>query len=89
VYFMIAGALGVLTWIFGPTAGQVGRGSSRAWDWIGRVVWHILPQTTMDWGVTAIAAAFGFLGLGAAISFKHRLPPALPMPETPATDGAE
>jgi hypothetical protein len=89
IYFLIAGAMAAMTWIFGPTTEQVGNASSRSWDWLGRLVWHIVPQTTMDWGVTAIAAAFGFLGLGAAISFKHRLPPALPMADSPATESTD
>jgi hypothetical protein len=31
---------------------------------------RILPKTTTGWGVTAVGAAFAFLGVGAAISLR-------------------
>jgi len=33
-------------------------------------VWRVVPKTTTGWGLTAVGAAFAFLGLGAAISLK-------------------
>ena len=45
-----------------------------------------VPRTTLQWGCTAIGAAFALLGLGAALS-RHKLttPPAASIPETRPT----
>ena len=63
-----------LVYAFGPTPAQVA-GAARQWavwvvEQVGGAVWRIVPKTTTGWGLTAVGAAFAFLGLGAAISLK-------------------
>jgi hypothetical protein len=43
----------------------------------GGGAWAVLPKTMVQWGVTAVGAAFAFLGLGAALSLSQgKQPPA-------------
>jgi hypothetical protein len=37
---------------------------------VGGAVYRALPKTSTGWGITAVGAAFAFLGLGAAISLR-------------------
>jgi len=39
-------------------------------DAVGRFVSWVVPKTSTGWGLTAVGAAFAFLGLGAAVSLR-------------------
>jgi hypothetical protein len=87
LHFLIAGVLAALTFIFGPTMEQVDQWSTRLWTGCGDAISRFIPTTPLEWGATSIAAAFAFLGIGAAVSLgKRSLPPPLP-PEAPAGVG--
>lgn len=63
-----------LAYAFGPTPAQVAT-AGQQWaayiiEAVAAVVRRLVPKTTTGWGVLAVAAAFGFLGLGAAISLR-------------------
>jgi hypothetical protein len=82
--FVAAGVAVIPAWILGPTLDQMSRASSAIWDWAANVVDHLIPRTTLDWGVSAIAAAFAFLGMGAIVSLARRIQlpsPTRPLPE--------
>jgi hypothetical protein len=72
---LIAGAAATAVALaVGPTPGQVAAAGQQWSQWVvstvaGAVV-RILPKTTTGWGVTAVGAAFAFLGVGAAISLR-------------------
>jgi hypothetical protein len=74
-----AGAAAGLGLVLGPTPQQIGDWSARSWNWLANAAWTLLPKNAMQAGITAIAAAFGFLGLGAVVSLRRREPVA---PET-------
>jgi hypothetical protein len=80
VYFLATGAAGVAAWVFGPSAAWIDQASWNAWQWLRTLLGNLLPQTALSWGITAIAAAFAFLGIGGAISLGRRNLPT-PMPE--------
>jgi hypothetical protein len=69
-YFLAGGALAMLTYAFGPSPAQVASGAGSASDWVMGLVRRVVPRTTAGWGVTAVGAAFAFLGIGAYISLK-------------------
>jgi len=69
--FVAAGAAACLAHIFGPSAQQAGDWIFRAWTRVSDAVWSLVPKTAMHAGVAAIAAAFGFLGLGALVSLRR------------------
>lgn len=64
----------VLAYAFGPTPAQVAAAGQQWSAWVLEAVvgavYRVIPKTTTGWGLTAVAAAFAFLGLGAAISLK-------------------
>ena len=72
VYFLITGALGLVGFIYGPTTQQLGNSLSDFWQRGFNLAYKCFPKTMEQWGATAIAAAFGFLGIGAAVSLKRK-----------------
>ena len=71
-------------WLFGPTSlllptvasfGHTFREIQKTWIELFNDLWatlrRIIPTTAIDWGITAMAAAFIFLGLGAWLSFRR------------------
>jgi hypothetical protein len=89
-YFLSAGAAAALGWMFGPTYDQIQQVAGRLWDWLNVAIGWLIPETAAQWGATAIAAAFAFLGVGAAVSLAKRnpppeLPPQLPGDAAPAS----
>jgi hypothetical protein len=76
IHFLIAGAATMLFYILGPTVDQMNQTVTRWWSWWADAAMRIVPQSAMQWGITSIAAAFAFLGLGAAVSLgKRTIPP--------------
>ena len=69
-YFLAGGVLATVTYAFGPTASQVATGAENTAQWFIDLVRRVIPKTTVGWGVTAVGAAFAFLGIGAYISLK-------------------
>ena len=72
---MIGGAAAAAgLYAFGPTPGQVASAGQQFSTWLLEatvsLVSKLVPKTTTGWGLTAVGAAFAFLGLGAAISLK-------------------
>ena len=67
-------ALAAVAVAFGPTPAQVAAAGRQfsAWllDALVSLVGRIIPKTTTGWGLTAVADAFAFLALGAAISLR-------------------
>jgi hypothetical protein len=76
--FLAIGAAAVPAWMFGPTVDQMTNAFAKAWNVTVHLVDYLIPRTAMDWGVTAIAAAFAFLGIGATVSLTHRIHTAEP-----------
>jgi hypothetical protein len=58
----------------GPTFAEMARGLAQAIEWAWDLVWRVVPQTPMQWGCTAIVAAFLLLGAGAALSLRGTAP---------------
>jgi hypothetical protein len=67
----LATAMAVL---FGPTTDQLCDSISRTWNWVSDAFWSFAPKTAIGAGITAIVAAFAFLGLGAIVSLRRRPP---------------
>jgi hypothetical protein len=71
---LAAAAATVAAFAVAPTPGQVAAAGQQWSEWavgaIGSLLSKIIPKTTTGWGLTAVGAAFAFLGLGAAISLK-------------------
>ena len=72
---MIGGAAAAAgLYAFGPTPGQVATAGQQFSTWlfdaVASLVSKLIPRTTTGWGLTAVGAAFAFLGLGAAISLR-------------------
>jgi hypothetical protein len=72
---LIAGALAaVLVFAFGPTPSQVAAAGQQWAEWtfslVVNAVVRVVPRTMTGWGLTAVGAAFAFLGLGAYVSLK-------------------
>ena len=65
----------VMAVAYGPSPGQVAAATQQWVHWAAGVVARVVPRTTTGWGVTAVGAAFAFLGVGAAISLRK--PPEL------------
>lgn len=70
LYFLAAGAVAGLLWIFGPTVSQVLNGIRATGRWSWDQGQKLIPSTIQEWGLLAVAAAFGFLAIGFAISLK-------------------
>lgn len=83
-----AAAVGLLA-AFGPTARQVASAVEMSWATTVSLVGRLVPKSAAAWGVIAVAAAFAFLGIGAAFSLKK--PTEAPVPvgeaEAPAAEG--
>jgi len=73
---LAAGATAAMAYFYGPTTQQVGDTMSRTWTWVSGTVWSLVPKTAVNLGITAISAAFAFLGLGAVVSLRRREPQA-------------
>jgi hypothetical protein len=72
---LLAGAAGsALVLALGPSPSRVADAALQWSQWsidaIGRFFSWVVPRTSTGWGLTALGAAFAFLGLGAAISLK-------------------
>jgi hypothetical protein len=72
---LLAGAgVAALAFAFAPSPARVAAAAQQWTQWsidaVGRFVTWVVPKTSTGWGVTAVGAAFAFLGLGAAVSLK-------------------
>jgi hypothetical protein len=72
---LLAGAaVATLAFAFGPTPARMAAAAQQWTQWavdaVGTFVSWVVPRTSTGWGLTAVGAAFGFLGLGAAVSLK-------------------
>ena len=74
VYLIGGAAAAGLAVAVGPTLAQMRDGLEFAWQWISELVEDHMPRTAFGWGVAALAGAFGFLGLGAAVSLRKPSP---------------
>ena len=80
-----------MAYAFGPSPSQVAAGTKQGAGWGLSLIGRLVPSTTAGWGVTAVFAAFAFLGIGAAISLRKppgddgtgEPPPPLPVPAEP------
>jgi hypothetical protein len=76
IYF-VGGAIAVgLALALGPTFAQARAGFEFAWRWTSELIDDHLPRTALQWGLAALAGAFGFLGIGAAVSLRKPPPTA-------------
>jgi hypothetical protein len=72
---LIAGAVvAALAFAFGPTPARMAAAAQQWTQWaadaVAAFVSWVVPRTSTGWGLTAVGAAFGFLGLGAAVSLR-------------------
>jgi hypothetical protein len=74
-FFLTAGALALVAYIFGPTPGQIAGTASKGWNNTTALLWKLTPKTSADWGMISVAAAFAFLAIGAAVSLRRTAPP--------------
>ena len=72
VQCIAAGAAAGLAYCLGPSSQQLGESIGKCWNWVSSAVWSVIPKTAISGGIAAIAAAFAFLGLGAAVSLRRR-----------------
>jgi hypothetical protein len=73
--YLIGGAMAAaVTFAVGPTVEQMREGLQFAWQWISELIEDHMPRTALGWGLAALAGAFGFLGLGAAVSLRKPPP---------------
>jgi hypothetical protein len=79
--FFVAGVVAGLGAVFGPSMREMldfaTRGSNLAW----KLAWPLVPKTVVQAGFTAVAAAFGLLGIGAVVSLRRN---ERALPEEPA-----
>jgi hypothetical protein len=78
---LAGGSVAGLAWLLGPTEQQLSVAASTSWSWSYAKAWSLVPKTAVSAGITAIAAAFAFLGLGALVSIRghvQQLPPQIP-----------
>jgi len=75
VYFIGAAIAAGLVVLFGPTWAQVQVIALACWRWSLDMGYRLVPKTALQWGLTAVGAAFAFLGLGAAVSLSQSRPP--------------
>jgi hypothetical protein len=77
---MVAGVAAVMLYALAPTPAQVAATARQASEWaagaVAAVVDFVVPKTATGWGLTAVGAAFGFLGVGAAVSIRKPATPA-------------
>ncbi|HTW94554.1 MAG TPA: hypothetical protein VMD30_07165 [Tepidisphaeraceae bacterium] len=71
---IIAGACMVAMMLWGPTVQQSTQAASWTYGRCADFARRLIPSTQTQWGVLAIAAAFGFLGLGARLSLRKPPP---------------
>ena len=91
VPFLAGSALAFMAYAFGPSPSQVAAGTKQGAGWGLSLIGRLVPSTTAGWGVTAVFAAFAFLGIGAAISLRKppgddgtgAAPQPLPVPAEP------
>lgn len=69
--------------LFGPTVRQIQDAGTVAANDSMNFIWQIMPKTMLQWGMTAIGAAFVFLGIGALLSLTRP-----PNPDADAGDSA-
>jgi hypothetical protein len=72
---LLAGAAAaVVAFALAPSPARVAVSAQQWAQWsieaIGRFVAWVVPKTSTGWGLTAVGAAFAFLGLGAAVSLR-------------------
>ncbi|QOV87667.1 hypothetical protein [Humisphaera borealis] len=82
----VVSAATALLLLFGPTIRQIQAACVATWEQCLAIGWQIMPKTLLQWGVTAVGAAFAFLGIGALLSLSQprQSPPQLP----PESNGA-
>lgn len=73
-YFIAAAVAAGLLVLLGPTLGQTQATAATGWRWSLDMGYRLVPKTALQWGLTAIGAAFAFLGLGAAVSLSQGRP---------------
>ena len=83
IWFLAAGATAVLLVLLGPTFTEIWATACTGWRWSTEMTLRVMPKTAVQWGITAVGAAFGFLGLGAAVSLtqEKQPPPELTPPK--------
>lgn len=83
-YILPAAAALVAIVIYGPTVKQLYSSLIVAWQWSAELIVRVMPKTAVQWGLTAVAGAFAFLGLGAILSLSQGKAPkqAAPAPLT-------
>jgi len=72
--FLIAGATAVALMLWGPSVQQSTHAASWTYNRFADFGRRLIPTTAMQWGIIAITAAFGFLGLGARLSLRKQPP---------------
>jgi hypothetical protein len=72
--FIAAGVAAESAYIFGPPAREVSDWISKIWTLITNAIWTLMPKTALNAGLTAITAAFAFLGLGVLVSLRRKVP---------------
>ena len=77
-YSLLAGIGCLLVVSFGPSPTQVSSVAQKSWIWSWQMLYDLIPSTPEGWGAVLVAAAFVFLGLGAAVSLRKSNFPANP-----------
>jgi hypothetical protein len=71
---LLAGAAAAVAFALAPSPAKVAASAQQWSQWsvdaARRFVSWVMPRTSTGWGLTAVGAAFAFLGLGAAVSLK-------------------
>jgi len=68
----IAGAAAGFLAVFGPTVAQIWAATLWIESRAAQLLMRLMPRTAVEWGLTAMASAFAFLALGAAVSLKKQ-----------------
>jgi len=82
LYFLAAALAGFYMYLFGPTPQQILDAFETAWWRVYLFCNRFAPRTALQWGMVAMAGAFAFLGIGAAVSLRK---PVI-LEETPARE---
>ena len=72
---LLAGATTItLFWIFGPSLAQLESAVAWARSCLLAGLQWLTDRTAIQWGLTAMGCAFGFLGIGASVSLRKEPP---------------
>ena len=71
-YWLGAGCALFVASIFAPTPSQIAAFAGRAFTWVTDQLSKLVPKTAIQWGVTAVVAAFAFLSIGAVLSLSRK-----------------